>query len=168
VEQALLTPRRAGKPPFARVVETHGATVLRVCRALLGPVDADDAWQETFIAALRAYPDLPSGANLEAWLVTIAHRKAIDASRARQRRPTPTADLPERQVAQQSPTAQALWLALAELPEKQRQAVVFHHIAGLPYRQVAQLMDSTEPAARKAASEGVASLRTRLTEDDLR
>lgn len=165
MEQAVLTPRPPGKPPFARVVEIHGATVLRVCRALLGPVDADDAWQETFIAALRAYPDLPSGANLEAWLVTIAHRKAIDASRAQTRRPTPTADLPERQVAQQSPTAQALWLALADLPHKQRQAVVYHHIAGMPYRQVAQLMDTTEPAARKAASEGVAALRTRLKDE---
>lgn len=168
MEQALLTSRLPGKLPFARVVESHGATVLRVCRALLGPVDADDAWQETFIAALRAYPDLPSGANLEAWLVAIAHRKAIDAARARKRRPTPTADLPERQVAQQPATAQALWLALAELPDKQRHAVVYHHIAGLAYRQVAQLMESTESAVRKAASDGVAALRTRLKEEDLR
>ena len=168
MEQALLTPRPPAKPPFSRVVESHGATVLRVCRALLGPVDADDAWQETFIAALRAYPDVPSGANLEAWLVTIAHRKAIDAARARKRRPTPTAEVPERQVAQPSLPATALWLALADLPDKQRHAVVFHHIAGLAYRQVAQLMDTSESAARKAASDGVASLRIRLKDDDLR
>ena len=59
MEQALLTPRRAGKPPFARVVETHGATVLRVCRALLGPVDADDAWQETLSLIHISEPTRP-------------------------------------------------------------------------------------------------------------
>ena len=64
----------------------HGATVLRVCRAVLGPADADDAWSETFLAALKAYPRLPADANVEAWLVTIAHRKAIDVTRAPRRR----------------------------------------------------------------------------------
>src|SRR5215467_8394953 len=62
-------------PPFEEVVTAHGPTVLRVCRAVLGSVDADDAWSETFLAALRAYPTLEPGSNVEAWLVTIAHRK---------------------------------------------------------------------------------------------
>ncbi|WP_304364095.1 RNA polymerase sigma factor, partial [Georgenia sp. 311] len=83
------------KPPFEEVVAHHGATVLRVCRAVVGPHDADDAWSETFLAALRAYPALPAGANLEAWLVTIAHRKAVDVLRARARRPRPAEHLPE-------------------------------------------------------------------------
>ena len=65
-------------PPFDRVVELHGTTVLRVCRALLDPTDADDAWSETFLAALVAWPDLPSDVNVEAWLVTVARRKALD------------------------------------------------------------------------------------------
>ena len=82
--------------PFEQVVTEHGATVLRVCRAVLGPVDADDAWSETFLAALRAYPQLAPEANVRAWLVTIAHRKAIDMTRRRRRQPVPMADLPER------------------------------------------------------------------------
>src|SRR5690625_2394429 len=86
------------KPPFEQVVTTHGATVLRVCRAVVGPDDADDAWSETFLAALRAYPDLDADANLEAWLVTIAHRKAIDLLRTRTRRPVPTDGLPDRRA----------------------------------------------------------------------
>ena len=61
---------------FEHVVAEHGTTVLRVCRAIVGPADADDAWSETFLAAMRAYPELPGDANVEAWLVTIAHRKA--------------------------------------------------------------------------------------------
>jgi len=81
-------------PPFEEIVTTHGPTVLRVCRAVLGPMDADDAWSETFMAALRAYPTLRPGSNVEAWLVTIAHRKAIDQTRARARRPLPVDPFP--------------------------------------------------------------------------
>ena len=73
--------------PFEEVVADHGGTVLRVCRAVVGPDDAEDAWSETFLSALRAYPDLPADANVEAWLVTIAHRRALDVGRARSRRP---------------------------------------------------------------------------------
>ena len=83
------------KRPFESVVAAHAATVLRVCRAVLGAADAEDAWSETFLSAFRAYPDLPADANVEAWLVTIAHRKAIDVGRARARRATPVHDLPE-------------------------------------------------------------------------
>ena len=83
------------KAPFESVVAKHGGTVLRVCRVLLATHDADDAWSETFISAMRAYPELPETANVEAWLVTIAHRKAIDQLRAMKRRPLPTEELPE-------------------------------------------------------------------------
>src|SRR5712672_4122211 len=85
-----------GKQPFEAIVSAHGSTVLRVCRAVLVPADADDAWSETFLSAMKAYPDLDEGANVEAWLVTIAHRKAIDATRAAARRPVAAGSLPER------------------------------------------------------------------------
>src|SRR5512132_4493205 len=84
------------RQPFEAIVAAYGPTVLRVCRAILGPTAADDAWSETFLAAMRAYPDLRPGSNVEAWLVTIAHRKAIDQTRARARRPLPVDPLPER------------------------------------------------------------------------
>src|SRR5690606_41646379 len=73
--------------PFEAVVAQHGRTVLRVCRAALDPADADDAWSETFLSAIAAYPSLPPDANVEAWLVTIAKRKAHDILRARARLP---------------------------------------------------------------------------------
>ncbi len=84
-----------GKQPFEAVVSAHGATVLRVCRAVLGPADAEDAWSETFLSAMKAYPALPADANVEAWLVTIAHRKAIDVTRAAARRAIPVAEAPD-------------------------------------------------------------------------
>ncbi|MGH9206194.1 MAG: RNA polymerase sigma factor, partial [Acidimicrobiales bacterium] len=82
------------RQPFSEIVCLHGPTVLRVCRAMVGPVDADDAWSETFLSALRAYPKLPADANVEAWLVTIAHRKVIDLVRKSQRSATPVSEVP--------------------------------------------------------------------------
>jgi RNA polymerase sigma factor (sigma-70 family) len=152
------------KTPFEQVVDAHGPTVLRVCRAVLGPVDADDAWSETFLSALRAYPDLPDGANVEAWLVTIAHRKAIDVRRADARRATPVDAVPERPGSPAAETDDALWAALRRLPDKQRLTVAYHHVAGLPHREVAAIVGGTEAAARRAAADGIAALRRALLE----
>ncbi|MGH3170677.1 MAG: RNA polymerase sigma factor, partial [Trebonia sp.] len=112
------------KDPFEKVVAEHGARVLRVCRVLLGRHDAEDAWSETFIAALRAYPDLPADANVEAWLVTIAHRKAIDVLRSARRQPVPVAEVPDETPAAPGPDAGTdLWQAVGTLPDRQRQAI---------------------------------------------
>jgi RNA polymerase sigma factor (sigma-70 family) len=148
--------------PFEEIVAEHGPTVLRVCRAVVGPVDAEDAWSETFLAALRAYPELPADANVEAWLVTIAHRKAIDLTRARARRPTAVGDLPEHPSSNERPEDWDgdLWAALRDLPTKQRASVAYHYLAGLPYREIATITGGTEDAARRAAADGIKKLRT--------
>ena len=149
------------QPPFEEVVARHGATVLRVCRAVLARHDAEDAWSETFLAALRAYPELPAGANVEAWLVRIAHNKALDALRAERRRPLVMDDVPagRSDLGLWEPGDAALWARLRALPPKQRQAVAYHHVAGLPYAEVAELLGGTAAAARRAASDGLATLR---------
>jgi DNA-directed RNA polymerase specialized sigma24 family protein len=148
------------KPPFDAVVTAHGVTVLRVCRAVVGPVDADDAWSETFLAALRAWPDLPADANVEAWLVTIARRKAIDVTRRTTRRAVPMAQ-PEPPALGGGADGRDLDLtaSLAALPDKQRRAVVFHHLGGLPYEEVAAILGGSAAAARRAAADGIATLR---------
>ncbi|HVV17860.1 MAG TPA: sigma-70 family RNA polymerase sigma factor [Pseudonocardiaceae bacterium] len=147
--------------PFEEVVAEHGPTVLRVCRAVLGPADAEDAWSETFLAALRAYPDLPEDANVEAWLVTIAHRKAIDVTRATARRPVAVADVPERPTSLGRPEYWDgdLWDALSRLPDRQRVTVAYHYIAGLPYKEIAEITGGSTDAARRAAYDGIAALR---------
>jgi RNA polymerase sigma factor (sigma-70 family) len=151
------------KRPFEEIVAEHGPTVLRVCRALLARPDADDAWSETFLAALRAYPDLDDKANIEAWLVTIAHRKTIDVLRAESRRAAPVAVAAESRSAVDSwePSDGDLWAALGALPTKQRQAVAYHHVAGLPYAEVAALVGGSTDAARRAAHDGIRALRRR-------
>ena len=148
------------KPPFETVVSRHGPTVLRVCRAVLGPVDADDAWSEAFLAAMKAYPDLPADANVEAWLVTIAHRKAIDVTRVAARRAVPSADLPDTPaVTPDEEFDTDLADALMQLPAKQKQAVAYHYLGGLPYAEVATILGGTTDAARRAAADGIAGLR---------
>jgi len=153
------------KTPFEQVVDVHGPTVLRVCRAVLGPVDADDAWSETFLSALKAYPDLPDGANVEAWLVTIAHRKAIDVRRAAARRATPVDAVPERPGPAAPAPDDGLWEALRRLPDKQRLSVAYHHVAGLPHREVAAIVGGSEAAARRASADGIAALRRALLDN---
>jgi RNA polymerase sigma factor (sigma-70 family) len=154
-----------GKQPFEAVVAAHGATVLRVCRAVLGPADADDAWSESFLAAMRAYPDLPADANVEAWLVTIAHRKAIDVTRAAARRAVPLAEIPDAGNTADSGNPPGYSLdgdlaeALTRLPARQKQAVAYHYLAGLPYADVAAILGGTADAARRAAADGIARLR---------
>lgn len=158
------------KATFETVVAAHGPTVLRVCLAVLGPGEADDAWSETFLSALTAYPDLPADANIEAWLVTIAHRKAIDATRGAARRAVPVDQVPETST---GPGADAridssdLADAMAQLPPKQKQAVAYHYLAGLPYADVAAILGGSTDAARRASADGIATLRRtypRLTE----
>jgi RNA polymerase sigma factor (sigma-70 family) len=154
------------KPPFESVVAQHGATVLRVARAVLGHADADDAWSETFLAAMKAYPDLPADANVEAWLVTIAHRKAIDITRATARRAIPVPDTPDRPSPNHADEHHLeLTEAVAALPTKQRQAVAYHYLAGLPYAEIAALLDSSAAAARRAAADGIATLRRTYSHD---
>ena len=151
------------KAPFELAVDRHGETVLRVCRALLGdPSDADDAWQDTFLAALRAWEKLDPAANVEAWLVTIARRKSIDLIRARNRRAVPVAEVPEIAAEAAEPDLDWLITAVGDLPDRQRLAVTHHHLGGLPYAQVASIICGSDESIRRAASDGMRALRRRF------
>lgn len=153
------------KQPFEQAVDRHGPTVLRVCRAVLGPTsDAEDAWSETFLAALRSWPDLDDDTNVEAWLVRVAHRKAIDVTRARARHAIPTDELPERHSGSGVPGEhdRDIWRAVAALPERQRLAVAYHYLGGLPHAETAELIGGTPAAVRRAAADGIKNLRRRM------
>ncbi len=153
-------------PPFEVVVDDYGTMVMRVCRAVLGSDDAaEDAWSETFISALRAYPDLRPDSDVRAWLVTIAHRKAIDQIRVRNRAPLPSGDRLDVPAADEAITDQAvidtdLRTALNRLPTKQRHAVAYRYLADLSYAEIGRLLDCSEAAARRSAADGIAALRS--------
>lgn len=149
-------------PPFQELLDRHRGDVLGFLIASVGPHEAEDCFQETFIAALRAYPRLEHQRNLRSWLLTIAHRKAIDHHRAGSRRPQPSDNLPD--VAAPSPngTDPGLWQAVACLPDKQRSAVMLRFAADLAYREIGERIDCSEAAARRNVHEGVKRLREEL------
>jgi RNA polymerase sigma factor (sigma-70 family) len=157
--------------PFEEIVAEHGRVVMRVCRALLGPADAADAWSETFLSALEAYPKLRPGSSIRGWLVTIAHRKAIDHVRGAARRPQPAGDLPDIPAAAAVPAGESsigdeLQAALDALPPKQRGAVIYRYLADLSYAEVGELLESSATAARRSAADGIANLRKQFSEGD--
>lgn len=155
-----VTSVRSGVPPFQDFLESHRATVYRFLQVAVGPHDADDCFQETFLAALRAYPRLADGDHLDRWILRIASRKAIDLHRARGRAAVPTAAPPERAAPAGEPTSDdALWAAVRSLPPRQRVAVVHRHVLDRPYAEIADLMGTTPENARANVYQGVKKLR---------
>jgi RNA polymerase sigma factor (sigma-70 family) len=149
-------------PPFQRFLDSHRDAVWRFLVCSVGRTEAEDCFQETFIAALRAYPRLRESSNLRAWVLTIAHRKALDAHRGRTRRAVPVADVVAVDARAEHVTPardEALWEAVGELPSRQRSAVVLRYVADLPHRDIAAAIGCSEEAARRSLHEGLAKLR---------
>jgi RNA polymerase sigma factor (sigma-70 family) len=153
-------------PPFQALLDEHGHTVHRFLIAATGRAEAEDCFQETWIAALRAYPELRSAGDLRAWLLKIAQRKAIDAHRARTRRPVPVAEPPERAApggfAVAETNGQPIWARVRELPEKQRMAVFLRSVGDLSYADVGHALDCSPDAARRNVHEGLKRLREEM------
>jgi RNA polymerase sigma factor (sigma-70 family) len=147
-------------PPFQKLLDAHGRDVHRFLIASVGRVDADDCYQETWLAALRAYPRLRDASNLRGWILTIAHRKAIDHLRAGGRAPVPVDAVPERGEAPAEVQDDRLWASVRELPAKQRTAVALRYVADAPYEQISAVMGTTPEAARRNVHEGLKRLRT--------
>ena len=147
-------------PPFQALIDSHAEAVHRFLAASVGPVEADDCFQETFIAALRGYPKLRPDSNVRAWLFTVARSKAMDAHRGRARRPVPMDRLPEAASSNHAGDDDGeLWGAVRELPEKQRAAVVLRFRCDLSHREIGRVLDCSDAAARRNVHEGIKRLR---------
>lgn len=149
-------------PPFQTLVDAHGRDVHRFLIATVGAGDADDCYQETWLAALRAYPRLRDASNLRGWILTVAHRKAIDHFRSRTRRPLPVSD-PDPLITEAprcaEPPDDALWAAVAVLPDRQRTAIALRFVADCAYAEIATVMQTSPEAARRSVHEGLTRLR---------
>jgi RNA polymerase sigma factor (sigma-70 family) len=162
-------------PAFQTLVDAHWRDVARLAHALAGPVDGDDVAQQAWVQALAAYPRLQSSRNLRSWLLTITHRCAMDSHRARGRRAVPSDDVaalggdrgalggggpvagPEATL----PDAD-LWKRVADLPERQREAVVLKYVADLEHTEIARALETTPTMSRRLVSDGLAALRKDL------
>jgi len=141
-------------PPFERFYLEHREEVLAYLRRLLGQ-RAEDAWQETFLRALRAYDRLQHGRHLRAWVFTIATRVAMDELRAKPS--SPLADEPATELRRDA--FREIEHLTDQLPPTERAAVVLRYAYDLPYTDIAAALSSSEDAARAAASSGVRRLR---------
>jgi RNA polymerase sigma factor (sigma-70 family) len=140
-------------PPFESFYEENCDAVLRELRRLLGR-EAEDAYQETFLRALRAYGRLRNADNLRGWVLTIARRVAADHYRRREATPEPAG--PQRDS---RPAYAELGELAEELPRKERAAVVLRYGYDLSYAAIGAALGSSEDAARQAASSGIRRLR---------
>jgi len=145
------------------MLDAHGPDVHRFLVASVGRVDADDCYQETWMAALRAYPRLRDASNLRSWIFTVAHRKVIDHARARRRVAVPVGDVPETPAIATSPALEPdddLWAYVRELPPKQRTALALRYVADAGYDEISAVMGTSEDAARRNVHEALKRLRT--------
>jgi RNA polymerase sigma factor (sigma-70 family) len=145
--------------PFQTVIDTYSDSLGRFLVASVGPDDADDALQETLLAALRAYPRLRPGSNVRAWLFTIARNKALDQHRSRSRRPVPVGHAEPGAAYEPGGGDDELWNAVGRLPAKQRAAVVLRYVNDLSHREIAAVLGCSEAAARRSLHEGLTKLR---------
>lgn len=147
-------------PPFARVVDLHGPALLRFCAARVGAGRAEDCVQDTLLAALRAYPGLRDPEAVRPWLFAIAARTAVDVHRAHARAPRPAEDIAALAGAEEPRYRdEALWRRVRALPDKQREAVALRYLADLTHAEIAGVMGTSEPAARRNVFEGLRRLR---------
>jgi RNA polymerase sigma factor (sigma-70 family) len=148
-------------PPFQTLLDAHGPDVHRFLVASVGRVDADDCYQETWLAALRAYPRLRDASNLRSWIFTVAHRKAIDHVRARRRVAVPVGEAPEPPATAPAPDPDDdLWARVRELPPKQRTALALRYVTDAGYDEISSVMGTSEDAARRNVHEALKRLRT--------
>ena len=151
-------------PPFETLIDAHATELHRFLVGCVGPTEAEDCLQETFMSALRAYPRLRHGDNLRAWLYTIARRKATDAIRRVARRPTRGLDGVEpAATTAPDPVDPGIWVTVRRLPTKQREAVVHRYALDLAYAEIGARMGISEEAARQNVSAGLRRLRREVT-----
>lgn len=151
-------------PPFEQLIDTHARELYRFLVGLVGPTEAEDCLQETYVSALRAYPRLTSSEHMRAWLYTIAQRKATDMVRRRSRRPTSELDGHQPAAAPApDPADDGLWARVRALPAKQRAAVVHRFVLDLAYAEIGERMGTSEEAARQNVSTGLRRLRREVS-----
>jgi RNA polymerase sigma factor (sigma-70 family) len=154
-------------PPFQELVDAHWRDVARLCMALAGPEEGQDAAQRAWLQALQAYATLRHGSNLRGWLLTIAAHAATDEHRARRRRPIPIRRLPDAANGDDpiSSYDAKLWDHVRKLPVRQRTAVALHYVIGLPHAHVARVIGTTPQASRRLVSDALQTLRRSIRDE---
>jgi RNA polymerase sigma-70 factor (ECF subfamily) len=172
LDPELLAKCRAGDPEaIETLVNEHQARLYRLCLSILdSPDDAQDAVQETFIAAIRALPKYRGDAALQTWLYSIAVNACRgqlrqqkrrgkyegpeeDAEMTTDRKPSPEGSVIARQH------ADAIWQAVSSLDEKHRLPVILRYYHELSTEEIARVLNINLGTVHSRLS----NARTRLT-----
>lgn len=162
-------------PPFQHLVDAHWRDVARLAHALAGPVDGDDVAQQAWTQALAAYPRVRSTSNLRGWLLTITSRCALDVHRSRSRRAVPAQDIAmigeaSGRAVVKGPETDCpdgtLWSHVADLPQRQRHAVVLKYVVDLDHPSIAKALGTTPAMSRRLVSDGLAALRLAILRNE--
>jgi RNA polymerase sigma-70 factor, ECF subfamily len=146
---------------FGELVERHEREIFAFALRLTGTRhDAEDLFQETFLAAFRAWPP-PRRGNERAWLYRIATNKAIDRARKR-RAAVSLEDLRLAAPERDGVTLVDLSRAIRRLPPGQRAAFVLRAVEGRPYREIASALECSEEAARTRVAEAMKKVRAQV------
>lgn len=146
---------------FEIALEEHGPQLHGWLLARVGPDRADDVFQETMLAALKAW-DRSRVESVKAWLFTIAAHKAVDEERRATRQPAAEGEVDSWPSAAVTESFEdPLWDEVRSLPEKQRIAVTLRFRGDLTHREIGQVMGISEAAARRNVFEGLKNLRER-------
>lgn len=162
-------------PPFQHLVDAHWRDVARLAHALAGPVDGEDVAQQAWTQALAAYPRVRSATNLRSWLLTITSRCAMDVHRSRVRRAVPAQDIAV--IAEMSGRTllsgpeqdrpdEDLWAHVADLPSRQRHAVVLKYVVDLDHPGIAKALGTTPTMSRRLVSDALATLRLAIRRNE--
>ena len=154
----------------AALIAAHAPRVLSLARRMLGEAaEAEDVAQEAMLRLWRAAPDWRAGeAGVGAWLRRVASNLCLD--RLRRRRESPAAEPPDRPDERpaaldrlaQDERAAALRAALAELPERQRLAIVLRHFEERPNPEIAAILETSVEAVESLLARGRRELAARL------
>ncbi|HLK87417.1 MAG TPA: RNA polymerase sigma factor [Candidatus Binataceae bacterium] len=158
-------------PPFEEALGRHEREIMRfLLRMTRDQEDALDLFQETWLRAYRAYPQLDSEAGLRPWLYRIASNLCRNRARDNLRRarvignghdPTDGDHRPSAASAGSGDQADLLHLrrAIAKLPNKQGQALVMRKFAGLEYEEIGAALDCSPESARASVYQALKKLK---------
>jgi RNA polymerase sigma-70 factor, ECF subfamily len=143
---------------FGDLLERHEREIFAYALRLCGDRDeADDIYQETFLAAFRGWPP-PRRGQERAWLYRIATNKVIDRARKRKRL-VRMSDLRLAAPERDGTSMVDLETAIRVLPAGQRAAFVLRKVEGQSYADIARVLECTEEAARSRVAEALKKVR---------
>jgi RNA polymerase sigma-70 factor (ECF subfamily) len=169
-DEELVEKGRAGEDgALSALVERHHAAAFRVAFSMLRDDDAaQDVVQDSFIKAFRALEGFRGDSSFRTWVLTIAGNEARGALRQRGRRretaledagPVPSEQkAPDAEVVDAQEAARARRM-MESLPEKQKLSVALRIEEGLSFKEIGEIIGSSEGAARVNYFHGIRRLR---------